>query len=349
MASNDLSGLFSDDGDDDEGDDSNEGSDSTEEPDSSPTPSSEPDIFSHGPDETNAPATSSDPTPVDIFTPERDLAASGSDTTNPETDSEASVTDESKPGAGEPSSEYDFWLPESGSTTTADSSSVPDFSDSFQSPTDPALSPLPDFTIPSETSPAPEPALAFSGSESLPESTPPPDASSPDTQLAMDTFLSPEPGIASTLPDSFSNADTSSASGGDSSLLPERNSALDGQLPPLGEGSNFDYTEFLPSETMMASASNDQADQNLLSLNSDEPSIILGRAQKLPHDFDDLLGPPKGDISLFPENADPNKPVPLAFTTPHDLYSAQNRDGSDSNLAQGYGGIGVNGFEGFWT
>ena len=284
VASTDLSGLgpFSDD--DDEADDSDTESDSTEET----------DIFSSGPDGTNAPATNFNPTQTDIVTPERDLAASG--------------PDESNIFAEESSSENNLPLPEASSTTTTDPSPAPDFSYSFQPPTNPDLSPLPEFTTAPETSPAPEPAQALAGSEYLPESTPPTDdASSPDTQLAMDTFLSPEPGVSpAPLDSSFSDTYTSSSlsSEGDSlSLLPERNSAPEGQdygqLPSLGEGSNFDYNEFLPSEP--TTAASDPTDQSLLSFNSDESSSssLLPERNSAPEGQGQGELPPLGEGSNF--------------------------------------------------
>ena len=266
VASTDLSGLGPFD-DEEEADDSDTELDSTEEPDASLTPISETDIFSIGPDGPNAPETNSDLAQTDIFTPETNSVPSG--------------PDESNLFAEEASSENNISLPEASLTTTTNPSPAQDFSDSFQSPTDPDLSPIPEFTTAPETSPAPEPVQELAGSKSLPESTPPTDdASSHDTQLAMDTFLSPEPGVAPASLDTslFFDTDISSlfsSEGGSSSLLPERNPAPagqdQGQLPPLGEGSNFDYNEFLPSET--TAAASDPSDQSLLSFNSDEPGV----------------------------------------------------------------------------
>lgn len=298
VASADLAGLglgsFDDDVDDDD-DDTGDDSDDifSHESDPSPTTGSE-DIFAHGSDGTSAPATSSDSAPTDIFTPERDLAASGStDATTPETDILASGTEITPPETDSQVSQTDEFssAPDEGlsglsllsdptSTTTEDSFSVPDLSNSFQSPTDPALSPLPEFTTAPETSPAPEPALALSGSESLPDSTPLPDTSSPDTQLAMDTFLTPDSSTAPTELDSSTDAGTSSASESGFSTLPERNAMPDSEHAP-----QYDAITFLPDATTSPFFNNE--DRSLDSLETGD---------------DATLPVPQGDENLFASN-----------------------------------------------
>lgn len=256
MASNDLSGLGPFSGDDEEY--SDDGSDDGSDEDSN--------IFASEPDATNAPATNSDPAQTDIFAPEPDPAASSTDIFAPEPSSAASGTDTTTPVRDSAASGTDTTTSTTEEASSTDPPIASDFSNIFQSPTDPDFSSLPDFTTAPETSPVSEPALPLTGSEFLPESTPPPDASPPDTLLAMDTFLSPEPSV------------TQAQS--DSSTLPERNSEPEGQLGTLGEGSNFDYTQFLPSETATASASssNDQTDQSLVSFSPDDPGAVQDRS-----------------------------------------------------------------------
>lgn len=346
MASADLTELgqiFSDDPDDSnpESDSTRWGEDapaeSTEEPDSSPTPSPDMDIFSTEADGINAPATDSDPAQTDIFTPDRDLTASGIDSTTPETDLAASGTDESKIFAEVASSENYVPLSplsESSSTTTTDPSSPSDFSNEFQSRTDPNLSPLPEFT----TAPGPEPLLlALAGPGSYPESPPPADNS----------FPGPDP-IQKMYPTSDSSSEdvrSPPSEDGSSSLLPERNTAPEGELPPLGEGSKFDYNAFLPSEGVAFSS-----DQDLLSFAPDESGLVQDRSS-LP--LDDVFTLPPEDAFLatsaeVPELGEGSNFIRTEPAVPTDSnLFLDGSFGTGTSTEGGYDGTGTGGVEGF--
>lgn len=270
--------------------------------------SSDLDIFS-GTDDTSAPATNSDPSQTDLFTPGTDLASS--------------ETEDSTAATEQPTVERDLPLPEPSSLTTPDSP-APDFSNDFEVPTDSDSSPLSDFTTPPETSPLPEPVLALAGPLPSLESTPPADASSPDVQLGLDSDPSSDGGDFWAPLDSSFDADTStsgkidpsapvdsssdallsssetsdssdpldsspaadlsletdpSSSDGDSTQLPERDSSPEGELPELGEGSNFEPSEFA-SESANPSGVFESSDPTLLSSTTTQDGTDTSLFQK---------------------------------------------------------------------